>query len=128
MPLNRVVLEGPNSKGFYSYRDAMRVCLQAAADAERAMPDAHEKTPGRSWPPGVRPTAARVVPRVAPGLVGADSSAEDPCLRHHDAALSDTPARWIQPCLASKNCSSSVEPFNAPVEACASIVVVTASK
>ena len=30
--------------------------------------------------------------------------------------------------LSSKNCSSSVDPFNAPVEASASIVVVTASK
>jgi hypothetical protein len=33
-----------------------------------------------------------------------------------------------QPCFASKNCSSSVEPFSAAVDACASIVVVTASK
>lgn len=33
-----------------------------------------------------------------------------------------------QPCFASKNCSSSVEPFSAAVDACASMVVVTASK
>ena len=33
-----------------------------------------------------------------------------------------------QPCFWSKNCSSSVEPFSAAVEALASIVVVTASK
>ena len=31
-------------------------------------------------------------------------------------------------CFLSKNCSSSVEPFSAPVEASRSIVVVTASK
>lgn len=33
-----------------------------------------------------------------------------------------------QPCLLSKNCSSSVEPLSAAVEASRSIVVVTASK
>ena len=33
-----------------------------------------------------------------------------------------------QACLRSKNCSSSVEPFSAPVDASRSIVVVTASK
>ena len=31
-------------------------------------------------------------------------------------------------CFLSKNCSSSVDPFNAPVDASRSIVVVTASK
>jgi hypothetical protein len=36
--------------------------------------------------------------------------------------------RALQACLRSKNCSSSVEPFNAPVDASRSIVVVTASK
>ena len=33
-----------------------------------------------------------------------------------------------QPCFLSKNCSSSVDPFSAAVEALASMVVVTASK
>jgi hypothetical protein len=33
-----------------------------------------------------------------------------------------------QPCFLSKNCSSSVEPFKAAVEASRSMVVVTASK
>ena len=37
-------------------------------------------------------------------------------------------AEFDQPCFWSKNCSSSVEPFKAPVEAKASMVVVTASK
>jgi hypothetical protein len=34
----------------------------------------------------------------------------------------------LQPCFWSKNCSSSVEPFSAAVEASRSMVVVTASK
>jgi hypothetical protein len=38
------------------------------------------------------------------------------------------PALGRQWCVPSKNCSSSVEPFSAAVEACASMVVVTASK
>ena len=36
--------------------------------------------------------------------------------------------RPAQPCFSSKNCSSSVEPFSAAVEASRSMVVVTASK
>jgi len=97
MPLTWLFLEGPNSKGFYSLRDAMRVCLHAAADIARAAAAAHEKTPGSLWLPGVRPTAARVGPRGTPTSSCAGSSAEGLGLRHHDAALSDTPARWIQP-------------------------------
>ncbi len=36
--------------------------------------------------------------------------------------------RHAHACFLSKNCSSSVEPFSAPVDASRSIVVVTASK
>ena len=45
-----------------------------------------------------------------------------------DVALAPAGRFSDQPCLASKNCSSSVEPFSAAVEALASMVVVTASK
>ena len=38
------------------------------------------------------------------------------------------PVSLAQPCFASKNCSSSVDPFSAAVDDSASIVVVTASK
>lgn len=45
-----------------------------------------------------------------------------------DAPVGRGRADADQWCVPSRNCSSSVEPFSAAVEACASMVVVTASK
>ncbi len=76
-----------------------------------------------------RPTRCRATaaptkkPRAAKGRAGLKGQ-----IQQVGGLGSETAQARPQWCVPSKNCSSSVEPFRAAVEAWASMVVVTASK